>query len=163
VNRNEKLKILQDALQGKESQLQQVHQQRRKDAMPCKNATGYITVDCCPAEWSGLTVLDMDAAIDDDTRPRQCTFAKWLLLPKSGSSDVCGLFIDARNDKFDAIPLAGMLLELRPYIRRHIYGHTIGDLRRCYNKSAESVERSTIILFVSYVPPCLPVKTAPAK
>jgi hypothetical protein len=152
VNRNEKLKTLQDALQGKASQLEQLHQQRRKDAMPYQNATGYIAVDCCPAEWQNMVVMDCEAAIDDDTRPRSCTFAEWLLLPiaRSGIKSGCGLVIDTRSDQFDTLPLAGMMLELRSFGRKYIYGGTIGNLRRYYNQSAASIEKPGILLFVSY-------------
>ena len=102
MKRNEKLKILQDSLQGQTNQLQQLHQERRKKLMPYLEAHAIIDAHNCPPELLDITVFYGEI----DERPfLQKSLRGWLaLLDELGQisqygDDMATGFIDANDSQ----------------------------------------------------------------
>jgi hypothetical protein len=152
MNRNEKLKTLQDALQGNASQLEQIHQQRRKDAMPCRSVSAYLSIKYCPPALMALSVRDFERFLDNDNVAIWEPLSEWLhriktVGPKSPySHESAATAIDANSTEYDEVALSYIQVENRNYSRTTFKGGTIGKLRHYFSQCEQSVSSSGIIL-----------------
>ena len=149
MNRNEKLKILQDSLQGQTNQLQQLHRERRKKLMPYLEAHAIVDAYNCSPELLAIQVLYGEI----DERPfLQKSLRDWLnLLNELGQisqygGDMATGFIDANDSQYDAVKLDLIKVRSRDFSYWHLPALTIGDLRAYYNQSEASYTSSFVLI-----------------
>ena len=144
MKRAEKLKILQDSLQGQTNQLQQLYRERRKKSMPYLEASGIVDVHTCPPELLAINVLYGET----DGRPFfKKPLGEWLkLLSELGKinqigGDMAMGFVDANDNQYDAIKLD--LIEVRS--RNFSYWHLPALTIEIYGPTTIKVKHPAII------------------
>lgn len=144
MNRTEKLKTLQDALQGKSGQLKQIQLERQKEAMPYINATGYVDFHNCPPAF-----LDFNIHCDyysPYTKHHKifCTVREGIEIYNQVETKERFLFstgcsiIWIDDERYDNEPLAFLCVRGRDYKDRYLQGKTVSDLRSLYKQSTDS-------------------------
>ena len=131
MNRAEKLKTLQSALQGVSGQLEQVHREQRKKSAPYLEAHGIIYPQNCTPELFDLTVIH---GVIDERPFLYSPLHDWLAkfngrLQPEIYDGVAGTVIDANDSQYDAVVLSFVVVRSRNYSFWYLPGLTIGELR----------------------------------
>ncbi len=151
MKRTDKIKVLQNALQGQTTPLQQMHHQYKAKAMPFQETYGIIDARQCSPMLLDLQVLDGEQIIDG-TRNYQ-PLSRWLenchVGPKSAyRSDNAYSSIDASHDAYDTVPVALIQLKRPNCLFSSLPGGTVADLRRWHSQCATSVLESFVVLVI---------------
>lgn len=152
ADRAQKLKTLQDALEGRTQSLQRLQQQRRKEAMPYLEVHGIIDVRQCSPKLMDLIVVDGESIIDGKHVYKP--LSEWIhqyntFVPTSTyvyRSDGSIGSIEATDTQYDAEPVTYIEVKHRNYATQTLRGGRIADLRRMFDQCAASVEQSFILL-----------------
>ncbi|GAB2542872.1 hypothetical protein [Spirosoma aerophilum] len=151
MNRAEKLKILQEAMQGQTRLLCQLSQQKRKGKMPFLDVAGFVNLYPCSPLLLDLMVMPTESILDckkgDHISLREC-LARF---DKVDSAQLYYAFsavgaIDGNDCHYDRVPLHGMQIQHRNYSKTYLKGGTIADLRRYFHQSASSLDEHPFLL-----------------
>ncbi|UFH55512.1 hypothetical protein [Spirosoma sp. KNUC1025] len=146
MKRTDKLKVLQDAMQGQTSTLQQLKRQQAKEAMPYLEVAGIINVHDCPPAlldkrvmFSYFPTLHKKEQFFLPVREYLQHYAHVEPRLKFLFGHGLGLLY-ANNSLYDSVGLDFMEFRCRDYRERYREGGTIGDLRRWYRNTAKSCD-----------------------
>ena len=152
MNRSEKLKILQEAIEGQPRLLRQLQQQKQREAMPYVDAMGVIDLHCCPPALWGMEVADGESIIEGSIK--YGTLGDYIRRWQSGKLDkpyvhnmAIGI-LDACDSQYDLIPLHSIEITRRDSGRTYLPNLTIGALRGYYKQCVKSVEDKTFTLIL---------------
>lgn len=150
TNRTEKLKTLQEVLQGNNRTLQGLYRQQRKKAMPFLDVHGFVNIRSCSPLLLELLVVPTESIIDgkrndyitlDDCLRRfdAVTSKQYYSYSAIGS-------IDADSSQYDAVALDYIQIRYPNYSNRYLQRGTIADLRRYYQQSASAFDEYPFLL-----------------
>lgn len=152
MNRNEKLKVLENILMGKNRELQELHRKQRKKAMPYLDVVGCVDIRYCSPLLLDISVIPTTSIIDHNRKDyiplRDClrrfngTDAK--KYPHYSYSAVGSINVD--DNRFDAAILDSIQIQYSDYSNRYLKGGTIADLRRYFNQSASAFDLYPLLL-----------------
>ncbi|RAK02906.1 hypothetical protein LX87_01027 [Larkinella arboricola] len=152
MNRTEKLKVLENLLEGNNEKLRELHCERQKKAMPYLEVYGFVNIRQCSPLLLDVLVMPTASIIDHNRKVyiplRDClrrfdaidTF-KYPYYPYSAVGS-----IDVDDYRFDAVQLDSIQIRYPDYSNRYLKGGTIADLRRYFNQSASAFDLYPILL-----------------
>ncbi|GAB3639711.1 hypothetical protein [Spirosoma arcticum] len=155
MKRVEKLKVLQDVLQGQTSQLRLLHRQQGMKSLPYLSVAGIVDIRQCPPALYELPVLysyyPTLSGYEEYYEPLQECLRRFDEVdPKLrflfGSA--FGL-IWPTDRQYDDVPLQYIQVGCRDYQERYVPGGTVRDLRRYFNQSTDCFdERPHLSIFI---------------
>lgn len=153
MNSKDKLRTLQDVLQGETSSLYKYKRQHQKETVPYLDVQGILNLHSCPP-----ILLDLWVCYSYFPTLRKCEHLHTSLaecIQRHNQTDlklrslfggICGL-IRPENKQYDDAKLAFIQVRCRDCEERSIEGGTIQNLRYWYSQSADSFNESPYLIF----------------
>lgn len=142
MNRAEKLRTLQDALQGQAGPLQQLHRQRQKDALPYLEVYGIFDIRTCPLALYSLSVIDGEIdegrIVYEPLSAYLCRFSETDPKQQQYLQSAIAL-MDAEDSQYDAVPVSYIEIKKCDYSSRILPDCTVAHLRGFYARCADSL------------------------
>ncbi|MFD1144540.1 hypothetical protein ACFQ4C_25660 [Larkinella insperata] len=152
MNRTEKLKVLENLLEGNNEKLRELHCERQKKAMPFLEVYGFVNIHQCSPLLLDVLVIPTASIINHNRKDyiplRDCLrrfdeidTIKYPCYPYSAVGS-----IDIDDYRFDAAVLDSIQIRYRNYSNRYLKGGTVADLRLYFNQSASAFDLYPLLL-----------------